>query len=493
MKTLLINPPWYCFQSRESHYVPLGLVYVAGALTTSGYEVKILNGEEVLGPHTLDESTETPVAFFHATDRYVQFHDLSLPIWQVLGEAIARHAADVVGITMWSGAYQSAINTCKLVKTLNPGAITVVGGIHPTLDPLSVIQHSEVDFVVCGEGERAAVELWRLLEEGGDVHKKAARLRGIWTRVNGKVHEGGKTETIEDLDEIPFPNYEVVVGEPARAVLGLMTARGCPYGCTFCASKEIWGRKVRFRSIESCMDELAHYREKFGLKWFRVNDDSFCLHRVRVLEFCDLLVARFGHTWSFAIDANVDTLDEEIIDKLVWAGCTGISIGVESVVPRIQKLCHKYVDLERARRMIAYINQSKIGCGVYFMTGFPHETEEELKQNIRFMEDTRPQNAMWSIVTPYPGTDLHRYAIQEGILPDTSPIHLMHHSIKTSMADIPPERYEELLWRILRIRDRIARKHRLRRDWYGFRPVLSRLARAGRVFGDHFVKRTVAT
>lgn len=478
MKTLLVNPPWYCFQNRRERYLPLGIAYIAGALTASGYNVKILNGEVVLAPYTLKENSKTPTAFFHATDRYVKYHDISLPLWEILGNAIIKESPDVVGLSMWSGSYLSVLNICRVIKILNPDIITVVGGVHPTLDPISVIEHPEVDFVVRGEGERVVVDLWKLIEEGGDIHRKACSIRGVWTKVNDKIHQNDKADMIEEIDEIPFPNYEVIVNEnPAQAILGIMTARGCPFNCTFCASKTIWGKKVRFRSIDSCIDELRYYRERFGLKWFRVNDDSFCISKQRVLEFCDKLVENFGHTWNFAIDANVNNLDEEIIRKLEWAGCTGISIGIESVVPRIQKLSRKYINLNHARKIISCVNKSKIACGAYFMTGFPEETEKELLETVKFMSMTKPENSMWSIVTPYPGTELHQYAVQKGILPDASPIHFMHHSLKTAMANIPLERYKKILHRILRIRDKIACRYRYKRNCYGFKSLLLGLSR----------------
>ena len=118
------------------------------------------------------------------------------------------------------------------------------------------------------------------------------------------------------------------------------------------------------------------------------------------------------------------------------------------------------------------------------MTGFPHETKEELEENVKFMKETKPQNSVWGIVTPYPGTELHKYATKEGILPDVNPIHLMHHSPKTSMADIPLEQYKEILRRILRIQKKIVREYWLRNSWYGLKPLLSRMARPRKSFKE---------
>ena len=459
MKTLLVNPPWFCLMNRERHDVHLGLAYVAGALTASGFDVRILDGERVLAPYTLDRNARTPPTLFHATEQYVRNHDLASPIWARLGDAVIAESPDIVGLTSWSGAYQSTVNTCKVIKARDRRIITVVGGVHATLDPHSFMKHPEVDFVVCGEGELASQKLWKVLSEGGDAHRKSTEIKGVWTRVEGNVHGGGRTELARSLDEVPLPNYDCIIGGRTDWVPGIVTSRGCPFRCGFCASQALWTSKVRYRSIDSVISELELYRDRFGLSFFRINDDSFCLRKSRVLEFCDKLVKRFGRRrLKFFADANADTVDDEIIAKLERAGCRTLCVGVESVAPRIRKrFIRKKVDLDHVRQIVSRMNRTRIRSGVYFLTGFPHETQEELMQTVRFMEEAQARMNEWGIVTPYPGTELYRYAIEKGILPDADPIHLMHHSLKTSMADIPLERHEEILRQVLEICERLSR------------------------------------
>ncbi len=477
VRTVLVNPPWWCLQNMQSPFVPIGLAYVAGALTEAGHCVRIINGEEVVAPHTLDPDQKVPPAFFHATDRYERLNEPTQPFWTALRDAILAESPDVVGLTMWSGAYSSALNVCRSLKAARPDILTVVGGVHATIDPKSVLDHPEVDFVVCGEGEGTAVALWDIIRSGGrDVRHRAAGIPGVWTVLDGAIHEGGRAELVKDVDTIPAPNYEVASGDLSRAVRGIITARGCPFRCGFCASSALWTSKVRFRSIEACMDELASHRQRFGLRHFRINDDSFCLKKRRVLEFCDQLTERFGRgAWTFWVDANAATLDEEIIDRLETSGCTTIAIGVESVAPRIvDQFIRKPIDLDHVRRLIDRMSRGPIASGAYFMTGFPSETEEELSQTIEFMREVSPTYSMWGVVTPYPGTELHRYAIEHGILPDANPMHLTHHSIRTSMASIAPDRYQELLHRILDIKSSIEQQHRQQADR---RHLLRRIAR----------------
>ncbi len=463
MKTILINPPWFCLQNRVTSFVPLGLASIAAVLVNEGHDVTILNGEKIAAPHSLIDSVRVPAFFFHDTQRYHRLLDITHPLWTSIGDAIVRHAPAVVGVTMWSGAFISAANVCRVAKDRVPGVITVVGGVHPTLDPRSVVELPEVDFVISGEGETAATKLWRSIGIESNTHKNTFEIPGVWTRLDGCMHEGGKTELIGDLDLLPSPNYEVVEGERSGRMGGIITARGCPFHCAFCASEAMWTKRVRFRSIEKVIEELAEYRKKYDPPYFRINDDSFCLRKKRVIDFCDQLRDRFGKDkWSFWADANVNSLDEEIVTHLEGAGCTSLAFGIESVAPRIrEEFIRKKINLDHAKKMIAFINKTSIESSVYFMTGFPDETESELEATIDFMRETEPGNNQWSIVTPYPGTELHRYALKNGILPDARPEHLTHHSVRTSMANIETRRYERILNEILEIAERIKTKHRL--------------------------------
>ncbi|HUT60394.1 MAG TPA: radical SAM protein [Phycisphaerae bacterium] len=470
MKTLLVNPPWFCLMNRQKRDLHLGLAYVAGALTAAGSDVQILNGEQALASHTIDRGAKPPPLLFHATEKYLAYQDPSSPIWRLWAGSILAESPDVVGLTSWSAAFFSTVNTCKALKAIRPDVVTVVGGVHATLDPSAFMDVPEVDFVVRGEGERAAVALWGLLRDGGDVRRKSTAVRGVWTRLDGRTHDGGTAALIEPLDDLPFPSYDRLIGRPADAIPGLVTSRGCPFRCGFCASDALWTARVRFRSVDSCLDELEDYRRRYGLESFRINDDSFCVRKGRVLEFCDKLVKRFGRgRVSFWADANADTVDDDMIEALESAGCSTLCLGIESVAPRIRRqFIRKKVDLDHMRRLVARINRSRVSAGAYFMTGFPHETEQELIQTVEFMKDLKAEINEWSVVTPYPGTELHRYALEHGILPDAGPEHLMHHSLKTSMADIPLRRHEEILREVLDICEALRIRQAKRRGGEAF-------------------------
>ncbi|MCX7046342.1 MAG: radical SAM protein [Candidatus Sumerlaeota bacterium] len=460
MKTVLVNPPWFCLQNRDYPLLPLGLASVAGILRKNGHNVVILNGEKILGPQILNPRATTSAAFFHASSQYLEYQDPVHPIWIVLRDAILKESPDIIGLSVWSAAFPAAVNICRAVKARHPRVITVAGGVHPTLDPESVGKLPEIDFVIRGEGEIAACKLWMTLEAGKDVFREGAKIPGVWTKIDGCLHDGGTAPLVENLDSIPFPFYQTIGASETLPHLGIVTARGCPFGCSFCASELLWTRRVRYRSIHSCIEELAHLHSQYGMRSFRINDDSFCLKKDRVLEFCGQLTAKFGRgRLPFSIDANASSLDDGILAALERAGCQGVNIGVESVAPRIRRdFIRKPIDTDHVRRIVSRINDGPMTAGVYFMTGFPEETEEELEQTIQFMIEIEPGNSMWSIVTPYPGTELYRYAAEKGILPRADAAHLMHHSVRTSMAAIKPEAYERALWRILGLVDDLALK-----------------------------------
>jgi anaerobic magnesium-protoporphyrin IX monomethyl ester cyclase len=448
-KTVLVNPAWHCLQNHRTFYMPLGLAYVAGTLTSEGHEVEIVDGDQVLAGQTIDSSIPAPGILVSSIDRYVNFHDPGSPIYETLAKAILAGNPRIVGFTVWTASFQSVINTANVLKRLRPDLIIVAGGIHATIDPAGIMEQPSIDFVICGEGETAAKELWALFASSPDPFAESKRIPGVWTRINGCVWDGGKTPLIDRIDDLPFPNYDGVRNFSLHNIAGIITSRGCPFGCSFCASESIWTRKVRYRGIDACLDELAYYRDRFDLRSFRINDDTFCLKKARVQEFCSKLVERFGNTWEFMVDANADSLDPEKIRLLKQAGCRQVNFGIESVAPRIQKLfVNKKVNRQHAKEMVEAMYAAGITSGAYFMTGFPGETEEELETTVTFMEELTATENIWSIVSPYPGTPLHRYSMQNGYLPQASGLHLMHHSLSTNMAAIEPARYTQILERI---------------------------------------------
>jgi anaerobic magnesium-protoporphyrin IX monomethyl ester cyclase len=462
-KTVLVNPAWHCLQNHRASFIPLGLAYIAGTLTSAGHEVQIVDGDRVLASHTIDPSIPQPGILVPAIERYLAFHDPKAPIWGILAREILALDPGIVGFSMWTASFQSVINTAHVLKQLRPDLIIVAGGIHPTIDPMSVMQEAAIDFVVCGEGEQAARQLWERLAHAANPFADSARIPGVWTRIDGRIRDGGKASLATAIDDIPIPNYEVVRDFSVHNIAGIITSRGCPFGCSFCASESIWTRKVRYRSIDACLQELGHYRARFDLRSFRINDDTFCLKKDRVQEFCTRLVERFGNSWDFMVDANVDSLDREKILLLKHAGCRQINFGIESVAPRIQKrFVNKRVNLGHAKAMVDEMYAAGIMSGAYFMTGFPDETEEELEATVAFMEELTATHNIWSIVSPYPGTPLHNYSVAHGYRPETSAVHLMHHSLASNMAAMEPGRYREILERIEKRVESLANYSRLK-------------------------------
>lgn len=456
MKTVLMTPPWFCLQNRGKRDAHLGLACIAGVLVEDGHEVVVLDGERVLAPHTLSKTEPVPPIFFHATEQYLDRCKPDHPLWAAAAAAVLREKPDVLGMTAWTAAVGPMLNVMRAVKRARPGITTVVGGVHATLMPRELALMPEVDFVVCGEGEIAARRLWARFRTGTTDFSS---IPGVWFMVGNIVHVGDRAQVTEDLDTLPLPSYGVRAQNWSPGTPGLSTARGCPFGCGFCATDALWGRKVRFRSVDRCIEELVAHDKAFGLTSFRINDDSFCIDKGRVLDFCRKLRVAFGNRRiGFYVDANVDSMDEEIVSALEDAGCSVLSVGIESVAPRIRrKFIRKRVDLGKAVWLFERVNKGPIISGAYYLTGWPNETENELRRTMEFMISVKSRSNEWGIVTPYPGTELYRYAKAAGLLPAAGQEHFMHHSLATSMANIPRERHEELLIEILDISDQLRR------------------------------------
>lgn len=462
MKTVLVNPPWFCLMGRSAPGMPLGIACIAAVLREAGHATVIFDGERAAAPH-IPPSTASTRAFFHDAGAYHELLRPDAPLWDCLAQAILAHEPRMVGITVWSGAYPAAMALAHALKKRMPSVLLVAGGVHATLAPATLLEPGAFDYAIAGEGEAAARKLWDACASCDGPAREA--IAGVWWRDDATVHDGGRAPLADDLDALPMPDYTGIVPEGGRVpVAGIMTSRGCPFRCGFCASEALWTSRVRYRSVDAVLDELAEHHTRFGVTQFRINDDSFCLKAARVEEFCRKLTARFDlGRMRFWIDANESTLTPELIRMLEKAGCRFIAIGIESAAPRIREaFIRKKVDLDHARELVAFMNTTRIVSGAYFMTGFPEETEAELMQTVDWMRRARPANPLWGVLAPYPGTELSAYAQAKGILPEAGFEHFMHHSVKTSMAAIAPERHAALMESINAESDALVAEHRRR-------------------------------
>ena len=370
MKICLVNPP-SPFQDVPAMDVPLGLAYLSSYLKSRGI------GDITL----LDYNT---LEYNYGGDAWL---DAVLP-------------ADIYGITVTTPQFHYYGKLTKRMRKVNPKALIVVGGSHPTVRPYECIEEAETDFVVRGEGEEAFHDLI----------------------VYGIAPSIEQTYTIEDLDSLPFPDRSLVDFTKYKRRLNgqrafhVVSARSCPYNCSFC-SKGAVGTNLRFRSTENFMTELCFYEEKYGVKHFVIYDDTFTIDKDRAIKIAEAM-GEAGYFWRCF--TRTDRLDEEILRCFKDNNITSITLGVETFSPKMLKVYNKGATAEDNVKSLKLCTKIGIPTRCSLIYGGPYETRETLQDTIDGVKETQPDE--WNIATfvPIPGSDVgdnpEKYDIK--VLPD---------------------------------------------------------------------------
>jgi len=441
---------------------PLSLGYLAGtALKETKWDVMVYNADFVPGSEMLEVSYLSGPGF----ERYQKgLKNTSARPWDEVISVIRDYKPNVIGITAKSQNFASACIIARLAKEVDKKTVVIVGGPHPSMTGTNVLNCPDIDISVIGEGERTLVELLMAIEQDRDINT----VKGIVYRKNNAVCQTPQREYIENLDSLCFPNDSApqVLKEydryPAKVFGYIFATRGCPYDCFFCGSRKIWSRHVRFRSVENCMQEIKNLRKR-GLNFISFEDDDFGVSRKNIRDLCTAIRKQHpGLKWSCEI--HVKLIDEETVKLMKESGCCSISLGVESGNNEILKHIRKNITIEEALAACRMIKKSGLRLSVFFMVGFPQETEESLNDTIRAMERIDCDFVVYSIFTPYPGTEAFEFCLKQGLIDSSYDVsmHNHHSPINSFCMNIAPERFKLLARKAEKICDRKNRLNRIK-------------------------------
>jgi len=403
-----------------SHYngLNLGLCYIAAVLNQRGHACRIYNGD-----YLDSEVYPDQVQLFNGIDSYKVAHSNSNhPIWQETVQAILASEPDFVGLSIFTADFPAARIVASLLKERRPETRVVVGGPHVTVSGGKVLEECPaIDYAVVGEGEFAMRDL-----VDGVAPETVPGL--VWRR-DGKVVSGLPAAPIEDLDALPFPDRAHFHPPGARYNTHfVLTSRGCPNCCTFCASPRIWNHRVHFRSIDSVVAELQALKDS-GQRFVQFQDDTFTYRKERLLGLMDEMVKReLGLSWI--CDTRLTCIDAEILEAMKRAGCARVKVGIESGSPRILKAIRKGITPELALEKTALIKSVGLGLGVYFMIGFPGETNEDARQTIELAKRIGADYYSLSIVAPYLGTEIYNDHVASGAVSEKNHWEYFFHQSK---------------------------------------------------------------
>lgn len=416
MKILLIDPPFYRFIDYYNRFFPLGLSYLAAVLQREEYEVMIYDADCNINPSKMD--------FTRLEDDYPIYlkslQDDDHLIWQELREVFHNFSPDIVGITVWTTFAASAFKIASIIKKMNKDMPVIMGGPHISIKYDEVLKICpDVDILVRGEGEETFLEMVRTMKGKVDVKFEVKELKdicGISYRKNGKIFHNPPRNFIKGLDTIPFPARDLLLNNASynSEDMGLlMTSRGCPYNCTYCATS-IWERKTRYRSPDNVIEEIKFVMDTYGTTQFTFKDDSFTVNRRRVHEFCDRLIKEnIKIKWD--CNTRVDLVDEELLRKMKKSGCNSIKVGIETGSGKILKLINKKITFDQCRRTAKLFKKAGIHWTGYFMAGVPSETKEDIYSTLKFMRELKPDYASFCTYEPFPGTELFKIGLEKGL------------------------------------------------------------------------------
>ncbi len=284
-----------------------------------------------------------------------------------------------------------------------PGEKTWVAGTHGTMRPQWMLEGSGAAGLLLGEPEAAIL---RVVDAPGTAGP------GMAVMSDGRLV--AERAAPLDLTTLPIPAFDLLDIERYHyQLLGdrfliLETARGCPFGCTFC-SREMYGKPVRRKAVEQVVDEIDRALVDTGFRHAYFIDLEFTFHRDPVVLLCEEILKR-GWTFRWTCQTRFDQIDEELLRLMGRAGCRLIHFGVETGAERHVKALRKGLKLQQIRDQHALVQRSGLETALFFLLGHPGETEDEQRATIELACDLNPDYASFNIASPYPGTRFHELA-----------------------------------------------------------------------------------
>ncbi|MFH0936749.1 MAG: radical SAM protein [Candidatus Daviesbacteria bacterium] len=376
MKIVLVRPNY------SSHIItpPLGIGYLSSYLKKQGINVKIID----------------------ALKENLSLEDLILKIFS--------QKPDVVGITCLTAFYKEVVTLSRALKEKDLKVI--IGGVHPTFLPFATLEDSKADFIICGEGEQALAKLLK-------NNFKTKNIAGVYSQKDiDKQKIPQKAIPVENLDDLPFPDWlqlnpNSYPKAPHGAVVKkfpigvIMTTRGCPYQCTFCASRRFYDCKIRFRTPENVIKEIKYLIKNYGVKEIQFEDDNLTLKREHVEKICNLIIKnKLKISWTCPNGIRADRVDELLLRLMKKAGCYFIAFGVESANKKILKNVRKLESIETIKKAIELAHKIGIECQGFFIFGLPGETRKSIQESIEFAKNSKLTRAHFMILDILPGSEL---------------------------------------------------------------------------------------
>ncbi|MFC1849867.1 radical SAM protein [candidate division CSSED10-310 bacterium] len=331
---------------------------------------------------------------------------------------IVKEKPDLVGFSVTTPSYplvQQIIQALLSSPQRSPRPWLVIGGPHATLMPRQIMTGVAVDFVLTGECEFSFPALLTALND----NRKFQDVPGLYYRHNTKVLSGPGQPYVEDLDSLPPSDYSLLNMDQYRSALqwppvwrtySLMTSRGCPFSCTYCANKRLRERFTS-HSMQRIKREIEVLITRYGCKSLILWDSVFPLTLDWGLEFCRMMVREDYHQKvEWICQSRVECVQEQFVALAAQAGCSRISLEIESGDPHILRSINKGFTPRLAIQAVELIKAHHISVSGNFMFGHIGDTLATMKKTQQLALAMDLDEASFFLFTPYPGTETFRQA-----------------------------------------------------------------------------------
>lgn len=396
IRILFINPPvdFSVFYSdmdlsdTKSSSPPIGILHLASMARKYGYQIKMVDA-----------------------------HAEGLNIYDIL-TIVKEFKPNYVCLTAMTIMIDAAAEIAKALKIHHPEIITLIGGVHLTAEPTRTLkEYPQFDYGIVGEGEVALIDLLQT--------KDMSKVQSLVWRKDGEIVVNPRRAFFKDLDEFPFPAFDLVgdklfshyrlsmFGTKSFHSIGLVSSRGCSGHCTFC-DLGVVGRGYRIMTAPYLISHLKELNQQYHVNDLLFYDDMFTGNRKRLEDFCHAMIEA-GTPFSWSCCSRVDFVQYlDIVDLMKQAGCHTIEFGVESGCQRILDSMRKNVTKDKIRHVIDMATKAGITTKANFILGHLGETHDSLDETISFAKSLNVSYVQHTHLVPLPGSEIYETANHHG-------------------------------------------------------------------------------
>ena len=394
----IVKSYWKSMNNQEplgdlSNEVNHGLFSLASSILKAGYTTDILD--------------------FQAYDMYLRKSEKRLISNLDIEKAIKNQKAKVYALSTITVSSQNALNIAEIIKKYHPDSIVAFGGMHPTLFFENFINEKNVDVIMLGEGNKSIIEILEACTNVENFYK----IDGIvFKDINGKpVFNKKKSNFHINLDELPYPAYDLMCKESLPLVPRFFSHKGCPYSCAFCSCDAFYKNsyddyKVLFRDPTKVVDEIEFTYNKYKMDFYCFGDLTFMSNKEYGYNLCRELIKRnLGHV-KWWCQTTVGRLNKKDLELMKKAGCVQIGLGVENGSQTNLDLMGKPVQFDAAEEQCKIIKEAGISPITYWIIGLGDENFDSAVQTINricyFIRNNLTELSHIGVPVPYPGSPL---------------------------------------------------------------------------------------